>query len=52
MGVPGGGGDASPPVCWVNKASRAIFALQSGNIKLILKKMGQILSIFWEIALI
>ena len=22
-----------PPVCWANKASRAIFASQSGNIK-------------------
>jgi hypothetical protein len=25
---------------WANKASRAIFALQSGNISLLLKKMG------------
>jgi hypothetical protein len=28
-----------PPVCWTNKASRAIFALQSGNIGLLLKKV-------------
>ena len=48
MGVPGGGagGAAAPPVCWANKASRAIFALQSGNIGLLLKKMEQILSNF------
>ena len=32
MGVPGEGG-GSPPVCWTNKASRAIFASQSGNIR-------------------
>jgi hypothetical protein len=34
MGVPGGvaSGAAVPPVCWANKASRAIFASQSGNI--------------------
>jgi hypothetical protein len=34
MGVPGGGagGGGSPPVCWANKASRAIFVSQSGNI--------------------
>jgi hypothetical protein len=37
---------------WANKASRAILALQSGNIGLLLKKMGQILSIFWEIVFI
>ena len=37
MGVPGGGagGAPAPPICWANKASRAIFALQSGNIGLI-----------------
>ena len=36
MGVPGGGGAAPPPtVCWANKASRAIFASQSGNIGLL-----------------
>jgi hypothetical protein len=55
MGVPGGGrgGASPPPVCWANKASRAIFALQSGNIGLLLKKMGQMLSIiFLEIVLI
>ena len=31
----GGGGGGSPPVCWANKASRAIFASQSGNIGLL-----------------
>ena len=45
MGVPGVG----VAVCWANKASRAIFALQSDNIGLLLKKMGQILSILWGI---
>ena len=40
MGVPGGGGGGGggrphPPVCWANKASRAIFASQSGNIGLL-----------------
>jgi hypothetical protein len=34
MGVPDGGAAASP-VCWANKASRAIFATQSGNIGLL-----------------
>ena len=40
MGVPGGGaeGAAAPPVCWANKASRAIFASQLGNIDLLLQK--------------
>ena len=31
----GGGGGGSPPVCWENKASWAIFASQSGNIDLL-----------------
>ena len=38
MGVPGGGGggaEGPPPVCWANKASRAIFASQSANIGLL-----------------
>ena len=40
MGVPGGGGGGArgataPPICWANKASRAIFASQSGNIGLL-----------------
>ena len=38
MGVPDGGtagAPAPPPVCWANKASRAIFAQQSGNIGLL-----------------
>ena len=30
-----GGGGSSTPVCWANKASREIFASQSGNIGLI-----------------
>jgi hypothetical protein len=41
MGVPagggGGGGSHTPPVCWANKASRAIFASQLGNIGLLQK---------------
>jgi hypothetical protein len=31
----GRGGRQPPPVCWANKASRAIFAQQSGNIGLL-----------------
>jgi hypothetical protein len=33
-----------PPVCWANKGSRAIFASQSGNIGLLKKELGQIMS--------
>jgi hypothetical protein len=44
LGGGGGGGGGG-----TNKASRAIFASQSGNIGLLLKWMGQVLSILWEI---
>ena len=41
-GGAGGGGQPPPPlpVCWANKASRAIFASQSGYSWLIIKVNG------------